>query len=100
MTGYSLLLLSVILLLLLQARTALLATVLTGMSYLFLMKKLPKKYFLWGLIPLTVGVFALIWWHPASVSGRLFTWMMAALMILSKPQGWGLYAFQKHYPEF
>jgi tetratricopeptide (TPR) repeat protein len=98
--GYLLLLLSIILLLLLQARTALLATMLTGMSYLFLTKKLSKKYFLWGLIPLIVGVFTLIWWHPASVSGRLFIWMVAALMIISKPQGWGLYAFQKHYPEF
>jgi tetratricopeptide (TPR) repeat protein len=98
--GYSLLLLSIILLLLLQARTALVATVLTGIFYLFLTKKLQKKYFLWGLIPLIVGVFALIWWHPASVSGRLFTWIVATLMIISKPQGWGLYAFQKHYPEF
>jgi hypothetical protein len=95
MVGYSALIVCVFLLFLLQARTALLAIAVPGIVYL-----VSRKHLLWGLIPGVFGLIALIYWHPASVSGRFFIWIVASSMIISKPQGWGLYAFQKHYPEF
>lgn len=98
---YTVLLLGVILLLLLQARTALVATVITGILYLLLSGKITGKQLIkWLLFPFIACLVLLIWWHPASVLGRLFIWFTASKMIVEKPMGWGLYAFEKHYPEF
>lgn len=98
---YTVLLLGVILLLILQARTALVATVITGILYLLLSNKITGKQLVkWLLFPFIASVVLLIWWHPASVSGRLFIWFTASKMMVEKPLGWGLYAFEKHYPEF
>lgn len=98
---YTVLLLGVVLLFLLQARTALVATVITGILYLLLSGKITRKQLVrWLLFPFIACLALLIWWHPESVCGRLFIWFTASNMIIKKPAGWGLYAFEKHYPEF
>jgi hypothetical protein len=98
---YTVFVLGVALLVLLQARTALVATVITGILYFLLSGKITGKQLVkWLLVPFIVSVALLIWWHPASVSGRLFIWFTAFKMMIEKPMGWGLYAFEKHYPEF
>jgi tetratricopeptide (TPR) repeat protein len=93
--------LTVILLFLLQARTALVAVAVPGVLFLLISGRLLKKHF-FRWIPLIViaGMILLIWWHPDSVSGRLFIWLISLNMLLSHPWGWGLYAFEKQYPEF
>jgi hypothetical protein len=98
---YTILVLGVILLLFLQARTALVATVMTGIMYLLLSGKITGKQLIkWFLFPFFACFAWLIWWHPASFFGRLFIWFISSKMIIEKPMGWGLYAFEKHYPEF
>ncbi|MDR1171709.1 MAG: O-antigen ligase family protein [Bacteroidales bacterium] len=93
--------LTVVLLLLMQARTALVAVAVAGTAYLLLSGQLSRKtFFRWALIPAMAVVAALVWWHPGSVAGRLFIWWIALNMLVSRPTGWGLYAFEKHYPEF
>ncbi len=93
--------LGIALLVLLQARTALVATVITGILYLHLSGKFTGKQLIrWLLFPFIASVGLLIWWHPASALGRLFIWVTASKMMVEKPMGWGLYAFEKHYPEF
>lgn len=42
----------------------------------------------------------LIVWHPESVYGRFFVWFISLKMIIAKPIGWGIFAFDKHYLEF
>lgn len=98
---YTVLLLGITLLLLLQARTAIIATMITGILYFLLSGKITGKQLVrWLLFPLIACFILLIWWHPASVCGRLFIWFTASKMIIEKPMGWGLYAFEKHYPEY
>ena len=98
---YTILFFAIVLLVLLQARTALVATVVTGIIYLLLTGKISGKQFVtWLLAPFISGFILLIWWHPASVQGRLFTWVTSSMMIFKKPMGWGLYAFEKQYLEF
>jgi Lipid A core - O-antigen ligase and related enzymes len=93
--------LSVILLFLIQARTAIVAVAVVGILYLLLSGKISKKIFLFYiLLPAISGLIALIWWHPESVVGRLFVWWISLRMFFARPTGWGLYAFEKHYPEF
>ncbi|MDR2425511.1 MAG: hypothetical protein LBD59_12485 [Prevotellaceae bacterium] len=93
--------LTVILLLILQARTAIVAVSITGILYLFLSGKLSKKtFFLWIPLATIAGLVLLIWWHPSSFCGRLFIWFISLKMLVQHPEGWGLYAFEKHYPEF
>jgi hypothetical protein len=98
---FSVLFLGIILLLLLQARTAIVATVITGILYMFLSGKISKKQLIkWIVLPFITVLGLLIWWHPSSFGGRLFIWFTSLNMIIKKPLGWGLYAFEKHYPEF
>jgi len=99
--GIIVLCLVIILLLLIQARTAIVAIAVAGILYLLQSGKLSKKiFFFWILPPLVVGLALLVWWHPASVAGRLFIWWIALNMFISRPLGWGLFAFEKHYLEF
>ncbi|MCD8185715.1 MAG: hypothetical protein LUD68_04445, partial [Rikenellaceae bacterium] len=56
-----------------------------------------RKYIWVSLVFILVGLIFLIIWHPTSVSGRFFIWIVCGYMILIQPQGWGLFAFQKHY---
>jgi hypothetical protein len=98
---FSVLFLGIILLLLLQARTAIVATVITGILYMLLSGIISKKQLIkWLVLPFITGLGLLIWWHPSSFGGRLFIWFTSLNMIIKKPVGWGLYAFEKHYPEF
>ncbi|MDR1595270.1 MAG: O-antigen ligase family protein [Prevotellaceae bacterium] len=97
---FSVLFLGTVLLLLLQARTAIVATVITGILYMLLSGKINKRQFLkWLVLPFIVVVGLLIWWRPSSFGGRLFIWFTSLNMMIKKPAGWGLYAFEKHYPE-
>ena len=99
--GIIVLCLTVILLLMIQARTAIVAIAVAGILYLLLSGKLSMRRFLiWILFPAIAGLALLVWWHPASVVGRLFVWWISLNMFVSRPAGWGLYAFEKHYPEF
>jgi len=99
--GIIVLCLTVILLLLIQARTAIVAIAVAGILYLLLSGKLSMRTFLiWILSPTIAGLALLVWWHPASVVGRLFVWWISLNMLVTRPTGWGLYAFEKHYPEF
>jgi len=99
--GVIVLCMAVVLLLLIQARTAVVAITIAGILYLLHSRKLSMKTFLfWILLPIFLGLALLVWWHPASVVGRLFVWWISLNMFVSRPAGWGLYAFEKHYPEF
>jgi hypothetical protein len=99
--GFTVLFLSTVLLLLLQARTALVATILTGILYLLQSGKITVKQLAkWLTLPFILVLGLLIWWHPQSFGGRLFIWTTSLNMMIKRPMGWGLYAFEKHYPEF
>ncbi|MCC8088030.1 MAG: hypothetical protein LIO79_02040, partial [Rikenellaceae bacterium] len=87
----------IILLLIIQARTALLSTGITFIIYIFIEKKISLKQFLLSSIGSFMGLILLILWNPTSVSGRFFIWIVSGKMLIEKPQGWGLYAFQKDY---
>jgi hypothetical protein len=98
---FSVLFSGIILLLFLQARTAIVATLITGILYMLLSGKINKKQLVkWLILPVVAVLGLLIWWHPSSFGGRLFIWFTSLNMIIEKPAGWGLYAFEKHYPEF
>lgn len=84
----------------LQARTAIVATVVTILLYYIHIKKVPKIYILAGLLFLIIGLVLLVYWHNISVLGRFYIWIVALSMIMSKPFGWGPYAFEKFYPEY
>jgi Lipid A core - O-antigen ligase and related enzymes len=97
---YFVFILCIILFFLLESRTALLASTVTFFSYLIISGRVPKKSLLFIIPILILGLVALIQLNPLSVSGRLFIWIVSGAMILAKPWGWGLYAFEKHYPKF
>ncbi len=96
---YILLTVGIVLFVILQARTALIAIAVTFVCFLFIEKKISKKVLWICVAACFAGLTALILWHPDSVSGRIFVWIVASCMLLSKPQGYGLYAFQKYFPE-
>lgn len=84
----------------LQARTAIVTTVIVLLFYYIRKRKIPKMYIISGILMLVAGFILLICWHEISVLGRLYIWIVALSMIISKPFGWGPYAFEKHYPEY
>ena len=98
--GYVVFLISIILLVYVQARSALFAIILCGFLWLILNKGISKKQFilLFSIAVVVLGL--LIFWHPESVYGRFFIWFISIKMIIHKPFGWGIMAFEKHYPEF
>jgi hypothetical protein len=70
---FSVFFLGIILLLLLQARTAIVATVITGILYMLVSGKISTKQLIkWLVLPFIAGLGLLIWWHPSSFGGRLF----------------------------
>ena len=84
----------------LQARTAIVATVIFIFLDVYLTKSFSKKW-IWGGIPFFImGFIFLVYWHIESFSGRILIWIVSISMIINKPLGWGVYAFEKHYPEF
>lgn len=98
--GYSILLLTLVTLVILQARSAILA--LLGCGIIWLMTHMALKMRTLAIVTgLSFALLSLlILWHPESVTGRLFVWIIALKMIFQKPMGWGLNAFEKNYPEF
>jgi len=89
----------VVLFIVIQARTALLSTAVTLICFLFFEKALSKKILWLGVSICLIGLFVLIWWHPDSFWGRIFLWIVALRMFISNPLGYGLYVFQKKFPE-
>lgn len=94
-------LLTISLFFLLQARTAIMASLLV-MSCYFVLKyrRIPKKYILIAIVIFSIGLICLACWHKASVLGRLYIWVVSLSMFIAKPLGWGAYAFEKYYPEY
>jgi len=98
--GYIAFVLSLIALFSLQARTSIVAVIICGFFWVILNKQLKlKSILLLFAVPLLLG-FILIYWHPESVFGRIFLWLVSIRMISVKPFGWGLLAFDKHFPQF
>ena len=98
--GYVVFLCSIILLVYVQARSALFAIILCGFLWFILNKGISKKQFilLFSIAVVVLGL--LIFWHPESVYGRFFIWFISIKMIIQKPFWLGVMAFDKHYPEF
>lgn len=83
-----------------QARTAIATTALTILLYYVCRMKVSKISILIGTMMLILGIVLLIHWHTISVLGRFYIWIVALSMMVSKPLGWGPYAFEKYYPEY
>lgn len=98
--GYAVFLLSLTILILIQARSAILAITICGFVWLLLNKPMKLKTIITLSVLPVLLLILLIIWHPESVFGRFFIWFVSIQMITMKPLGWGLYAFDKHYPEF
>ncbi len=98
---YLVVLATIILLITIQTRTALLSLLLCLILWIRLNKKIKSKTFFLLLISFSfLLIIGLIYWNPTSVYGRLFIWYICIMMILKKPFGWGEFAFSKHFNEF
>ena len=84
----------------LQARTAIVTTAIVLLLYYARTRHIHKMYIILGISVLVIGVAFLIYWHEISVLGRLYIWIVSLAMFVSKPLGWGPYAFDKYYPEY
>lgn len=96
--GIAIYLLSLLLLVLLQARTSLVAQLGCGLMWILL--NLRNKLMV-NLIITSLSIcliFLLFIWHPESVLGRFFIWLVSVKMITLKPFGWGLFAFDRDFP--
>ncbi len=98
--GYIVFLISILLLIFIQARSAIFALILCGLLWLILNKRISKRLVIISSSITFVLLVLLIYWHPESVYGRFFIWFISIKMIIQKPFGWGVFAFEKHYPEF
>ncbi|MBV3636192.1 MULTISPECIES: O-antigen ligase family protein [Bacteroides] len=85
---------------LLQARTAIITSIIILLLYYIRKHKMSRIYILSGILTLIIGFIFLVNWHSISVLGRCYIWVVALSMVLSKPFGWGPYAFEKYYPEY
>lgn len=94
------LVLAIVLFFFLQARTAIVASMITLLIYYLSTRSVPRKYIIIGVIFILLGVVLLILWYNKSVLGRFYIWIVSFNMFLGKPCGWGLYAYEKYYPEF
>lgn len=95
-----LILLTVSLFFYLQARTAIVTTIITILLYYVCRIKISRLYILIGVVMLILAIVLLIHWHSISVLGRFYIWIVALSMVIAKPFGWGPYAFEKYYPEY
>lgn len=84
----------------LQARTAIVASMITLLIYYFSKRSVPKIYIIIAVVAMVLGVVLLIFWYNKSVLGRFYIWIVSLSMLLGKPFGWGLYAYEKYYPEY
>lgn len=94
-----LLALTLLLFVLLQARTALIASILTIVFYAAAQFKLPLKTLLACSLFLGILIVLLALWHPESLLGRFYIWMVCCHMLAKNPFGWGTCAFERYYPE-
>ena len=90
---------AIMLLIIIQARSALVALTVVGIIWLLRNKSIPW----WAMVIIVMLFIALlvllIYWHPGSLSGRIFVWFISLVMMKENPLGWGLYAFDRHYLE-
>ena len=98
--GYLAFLTGILLLVFIQARSALLSIMLCGVLWLIINKRISKKEILVAVSLSFIILGLLMVWHPESVYGRFFVWFVSLKMIIEKPLGWGIFAFEKYYPEF
>lgn len=94
-----LLALTFLLFILLQARTALMASTLTFVVYAAFRFKLPLKTLLACSLFLGILIVLLALWHPESLLGRFYIWIVSCHMMAKNPFGWGTCAFERYYPE-
>ena len=94
-----LLALTLLLFVLLQARTALIASILTIVFYAAAQFKLPLKTLLACSLFLGILIVLLALWHPESLLGRFYIWMVCCHLLAKNPFGWGTCAFERYYPE-
>lgn len=87
-----------VILIVLQARTSLLAILVAGIFWLIMNKQIKLVMGIIILFITIISIIILVLWHPESVFGRLFIWYVSLRMIALKPMGWGLLAFEKDYP--
>lgn len=92
--------LTILLFFLLQARTAIVATIAILLWNQLSNRTLNGKKIFIGILFFVIGCALLAFWHIDSFSGRIFVWIASTCMMFSKPGGWGLYSFERHYPEF
>lgn len=93
-----LLILTLLLFVLLQARTALIASILPLLVYTIRFKISVKTLWSYGCI-LAILIVLLALWHPESLLGRFYIWIVSCHMLIKNPFGWGTYAFERYYPE-
>ncbi len=98
--GYIASLAGILSLIFIQARSALLSVILSGIFWWASDRHIKIRQILISISFFTLVSVLLILWHPESVYGRFFVWFMSLKMFVEKPLGWGLYAFEKYYPEF
>lgn len=84
---------------LLQCRTAIVASVVTYIIFLYKNNIITGRKIIVLVLCFVVAFCGLVLWHPDSFLGRIYIWIVAINMILSRPLGWGIYAFDKHYME-
>ena len=84
---------------LLQSRTAIVATVATLAVYCLRRWRVGKSVVLAVCLVAVAGFAILVAWHPASFLGRVYIWIVSLWMMAEKPFGWGIHAFSKHYME-
>jgi len=83
----------------LEARTAIIASLVSWVGYFTLRYRLKfKNLIILSIIFVPVG-FILISWHTESFYGRVFIWLTSIYMMWMTPSGWGLNAFMKDFPE-
>lgn len=98
--GYIVFFVSLIILISIQARSSILAICICGLVWVLLNKPIKSKTIIELSVVSVLLLILLIIWHPESVIGRFFIWFVSIKMITMKPFGWGLFAYDRHYPEF
>lgn len=73
---------------------------LCGVLWLVISYRISKKQFFIVVSLSFIILGLLIVWNPESVFGRFFVGFISLKMMIAKPLGWGIFAFEKYYPEF
>lgn len=85
--------------LLLQSRTAIVASAVPLAMYCIRTWHIGKSMTICGCIVAVVAFVFLVMWHPVSFLGRVYVWIVFLWMMVTRPLGWGIHAFDKHYME-